>query len=507
MPIQVVSYLSPTGGWNSFNARDNMPETDAVILDNFFPEMSYVRLRNGYTTHCDTGAGAHNVGTLMTYNSGTTSVLLAACNGHIYDVSTNVPASLVAGKGSDIWSFTNYRSSGSKLLAANASGLDKPIVYDGATIADVAVTGVTDTSLSMVHIYMLRTFYVQKDTLSVWYTTAGAYQGALTEFDFGPLCTKGGSIAAVNTWTRDNGFGGSDDLFVVVTTEGEVLLYSGTNPGDASAWSMSGRFVVGTPVAGPHCVVSTGPEMILLCEDGFQPLSQYLSLGESRATMTNLAQKINKDASDAVQLYGSNTGWQGLLYPRGTALYINIPVDTSAGTYYQYVVNTATGSWCRYTGMNATSWAVFNNAPYFGGTDGKVYLSDNGPADGASDIVGEICTAFKYAGSRGVQKRFTLARPVLQVSGNLRYTMDVATDFDTSETLPTVSFNYSSGSLWGTGLWGTSIWGQGNTSLFRRWSSVSGLGFASAVRLKVSTQSIAVKVNSFDIGFEMGGLL
>jgi hypothetical protein len=45
--------------------------------------------------------------------------------------------------------------------------------------------------------------------LSVWYTTAGAYQGALTEFDFGPLCTKGGSIAAVNTWTRDNGFGGS----------------------------------------------------------------------------------------------------------------------------------------------------------------------------------------------------------------------------------------------------------------------------------------------------------
>jgi hypothetical protein len=37
MPIQVVSYLSPTGGWNSFNARDNMPETDAVILDNFFP--------------------------------------------------------------------------------------------------------------------------------------------------------------------------------------------------------------------------------------------------------------------------------------------------------------------------------------------------------------------------------------------------------------------------------------------------------------------------------------
>src|SRR3954469_11001247 len=120
MPIQVVSYLSPTGGWNSFNARDNMPESDAVILDNFFPEMSYVRLRNGYTTFCDTGAGAHNVGTLMTYNSGSTSKLLAACNGHIYDVGTGVASSLVAGKGSDIWSFTNYRSSGSKLLAANA---------------------------------------------------------------------------------------------------------------------------------------------------------------------------------------------------------------------------------------------------------------------------------------------------------------------------------------------------------------------------------------------------
>jgi hypothetical protein len=98
----------------------------------------------------------------MTYNSGSTrSPAGGLQRSHLRRVHCR-SCSLVAGKLSDIWSFTNYRSAGgSLLLAANASG-NKPIVYDGATIADVAVTGVTDTSLSMVHIYMLRVFYVKR---------------------------------------------------------------------------------------------------------------------------------------------------------------------------------------------------------------------------------------------------------------------------------------------------------------------------------------------------------
>lgn len=507
MPLQLVSYLSPTGGWNVFSSLDNMAEGDAVILDNFFPETSYCRLRRGYTEFCATGE-TDPVQTLFEYNGGAASKLLAAAGGAIYDVTSGTASSLTTGKGSDIWSYTNYASAAGKfILAANDSGADKPIVYDGSTIANVVVTGVTDTELSQVHLYAERVFYVKRNTLEVWYTTAGAYQGALTKFDFGPICKRGGSIANVSTWTRDNGFGGSDDLFVVVTTKGEVLLYNGTNPGDPAAWSMLGRFVVGEPVAGPRCVVSTGPDMLLICEDGFQPLTQYLQLGETRAAVTNLAVKIGNAASDAVRAYKTNAGWQGFLYPAGTALMINIPVDPTAGTFYQYTVNTTTGAWCRYLGLNAYCWAKMATRPYFGGADGKVYLWDTGASDNGANITGEICTAFKYAGARGVQKRFTMARPVLQTNGNLAYSMGVGIDFDVSGVLQTINSNYPAGGLWGTGLWGSTLWGLGNTSLFKRWVGVSGLGFAAAVRLKISTGSVSVNVNSFDLMFEQGGVL
>lgn len=240
----------PVGGWNAYNSLDNMPPTDAAVLTNFFPETSNIRLRRGYIEHCDTGESTP-VGSLMEWSGGSSSQLLAATNGKIIDVTSSTPSVLATGYGSDIWSTTSFSSAGGQyLLAANDSGADTPFVYNGTIVAAVVVSGVTATDLCQVHLYNQRVFYVERNSLSVWYTTAGAFQGALTEFDFGPFCARGGEIAAVATWTRDNGFGGVDDLFIVVTTKGELLVYIGPNPGSSTTWSMQGRFVLGEPVKG-----------------------------------------------------------------------------------------------------------------------------------------------------------------------------------------------------------------------------------------------------------------
>jgi hypothetical protein len=40
----------PVGGLNARDALDSMPPTDALVLDNWFPETSYLRLRRGFST-------------------------------------------------------------------------------------------------------------------------------------------------------------------------------------------------------------------------------------------------------------------------------------------------------------------------------------------------------------------------------------------------------------------------------------------------------------------------
>jgi len=501
MASSVASLPSPTGGWNTRDPFDRMPPEDAIQLDNFFPDTGFVQLRRGHIEHCDTGE-TDPVGTLFSYTGGGDDTLLAAVAGDIVDVTTSTPASLATGYNSDVWSWTNHSAGGTpRLIACNDSGMDVPFVYDGATVAPVVVTGVTDTDLSQVLLHAQRVFYVERNSLSVWYTTAGAFQGALTEFDFGPFCRKGGTINAIGSWTRDNGAGGSDDLFTVVTTEGEVLLYAGTDPA-AGIWELQGVFANGKPIPGPRCLVKTGPDLVLICADGFQPLSEYLVYGSTRAIDTSLARKIGNAAQAAVAEFGSLAGWQGLIYGEASQLIVNVP--QSSTLVYQYVANTTTGAWCRFIGQNAFCWAVLGGKIYFGAADGMVCEAWTGPADITADIVGSLIGSYQYVGGPGAQKRFVMCRPVIQTNGPITYSLGVSVDYSTLQTLPTISSNDTSGGLWDAGLWDSALWSTQSLTVQKNWAGVSGIGYSVAVQLKVSTHTLLMRINSFDLMHERG---
>src|ERR1700743_3557978 len=63
------SIPAPVGGLNAVSSIAAMPEQDALIMDNWFPQTTFVQLRNGYTSH-STGLPAW-VETLMGYSDET----------------------------------------------------------------------------------------------------------------------------------------------------------------------------------------------------------------------------------------------------------------------------------------------------------------------------------------------------------------------------------------------------------------------------------------------------
>jgi hypothetical protein len=182
---------------------------------------------------------------------------------------------------------------------------------------------------------------------------------------------------------------------------------------------------------------------------------------------------------------------------------VNQPVSED-GVHYQFVMNTITKSWCKFTGWDAEDFVEYNNDLYF--CDGtSVNKAWTGTSDGGTNIVAFGKTAFSYFSRPGLMKRFTGYRPVLATNGTLSFLTDMDVDFQDLPISGTATYTPYSAGVWGTGLWGTALWGATMTVL-KEWTSPGTYpGYAAAAKIKVTTTTVAVQWMANDYTFEYGG--
>ena len=503
---------TPTGGWNARDAYDQMGEADAITLINLFPQTTSVALRGGQVQFATTGSTAP-VSTLAQLDSPTAQKIVAATGGAIYDVTSGTGVSLGSGFVSDVWGTTNFSGpAGTRLLFFN--GTDTPQIYDGAsltasTIASAGTAGaptLNPVNLFCPVMYAERLFVAESGSMHIWYAQTGAYQGTTLNFlDMGAYATKGGTIAAIGIWTRINVYGQPIPLFVVVSTEGEVFIFQGIDPSNASDWSLQGQVAVGPPVSGARCIANLGSEAVLICQDGFQPLSQYLTTGQFAAQETSLSAKIGNAVLASVQQNGSQFGWEACLYPVGNRILFNVP--QGGGVFQQYVMNTITKSWCQYTGVNAyTFLRTFGGLLYFGGANGTVYQAETGTADLGANISFTYKSKFTYP-AEGFNCFYKMVRPVLTSATGIAYALGVDVDFaDTTPTTPAETLQIPGGvMIWGVSKWGQALWGS-TPSVQRSWQGVGAIGYSAAVHISGATMS-GFQLHSVDVLYEPGGVL
>lgn len=499
------SYPAPVGGWNARDALAAMKPTDAITLENWFPRPSYVEIRGGSADHATgmTGPGK----TLAAYYplTGVGQMYCFTSSG-IYNVTSAgaVGASKLARTdGKHQW--VNFGDGTNNYLIA-CNGVDKPAYYDGTTWTAVdnasspALTGVTSTTLVAPCVFKGRLFFIQKDTLSFWYLAAGAAGGALTEFPLDAEASKGGYLMAMAVWTIDAG-DGVDDRLVLVTSEGQVIIYQGTNPASAAAWEKVGTYDLGKPL-GRRCMCQYGGDLIIITENGAFPMSAALQSANIDYKLA-LSFKIESAFTTAAESYGSTFGWKATVYPAQSALIVNVPIAEN-GEHEQYVMNTITKAWCNFTEWDAEDFIVFDKQLYFT-TSTKVVKAWTGFADGSSDVVAYGKSAFSYFGNPGVQKRFTMFRPVLAVNGRLSYLTDIDVDFKDTILVGTATYTPDVGGLWGTALWGTGLWGSGQ-QIVQQWTSPAEYpGRCAAGKLKVANDSLTIQWMACEYIYEYGG--
>lgn len=367
----------------------------------------------------------------------------------------------------------------------------------------LGITGVDPAKFVNVNLFKNRLYYTEKDSLKVWYLGVNAIAGVANVLDFGGIARNGGYIQAMGTWTLDAGQG-VDDYAVFVTNMGEVIVYNGTDPTDATTWSLKGVWQLGQTF-NRRCFFKWSGDLLLMTQDGLVPLSSALQSSRLDPRV-NLTDKIFYAVSQAATLYYDNFGWQIQYFASENMLLLNIPTDSGNE---QYVMHTITKSWARFTGINAHCFEVHDKAGMFFGSDGYVGKFYDGYDDGGSNITAQVQQAYSYFDSPGKLKRFTLVRPILQTyNGTPTVLCNISVDFDTQNNLSQISFNptIARTGKWDISVWDNALWG-GGLAITKVWQGVTGLGFSGSINMSVASSGIEMHWASTDYVMEGGGVL
>lgn len=537
------SWPAPVGGWIA-NRNLAMPDArlpdgtrvqGAEVLENWFPTATGIRMRGGSQRHAIIGDGTLAVTALFAYVNGNNRKLFGATSAAIYDVTTPqysddqflvddngdflvdddgnffvLPGSPIASIGSFTggnWSVVQFQTADGTYLRL-VNGQDTPLVYDGAdfgTSPAITGSGLDPTTLSYVWSYKNRLFFIQKDTLDVWYLDVGAIGGAATKLRLGAEFPRGGALIMGFVWSLDTGSGLSEQC-VFVSTEGEAVVYQGSNPGEADDWRKVGTYRIGKP-RGPRAWIKAGGDVVIATDIGFVPLSQAIQRDFAALSPSAVSYPIEDAWNSAVRDRTSLT-WQCEVWPTKQMVIVALPAN--AGQQEQmFIANARTGAWAKYTGWGATAVQVFGDRFFYGTDDGRIIEADvTGQSDNLQPYTATVVPLFDPLKSPASIKTGLQARAVLRAPAPVNAKLSLQSDYRVN--LPPAPDDTSTptGSLWGSAVWGTSVWGAASDlSTQHDWKSVPGSGYALSVAMQITSGALSppnVEMVQIDMTYDEG---
>lgn len=365
----------------------------------------------------------------------------------------------------------------------------------------ISITVGTPATWIYVAAFKSRLYFIEKNSLHVWYLPVAQVGGVAALFDLSSVFKLGGKLVAMQSWNVDT-VSGPNDYLAFFTDKGEVVVYQGFDPTQQSTWSLVGNFRIGRPASGNRMVTKVGSDLYAITVDGLIPLSKAMLTDRSQGNFA-VSEKIQNLINTDVATYANNFGWQVTLFPVGNKIIVNVPQNEDAISY-QYVCNTITGAWTVFSGWNAACFDIMGDSLFFG-TNGKVVRADVGSSDNGVAIITDLKPAFSSFGMPGQNKQYTMVRPIFGTSGSIGISVILNIDF--RDALPTSALNLPAGSslsLWNVALWNVSFWSQ--TGIINiNWESVAGVGFYASLRMKTISQ-IDASLYAIDYGYQPGGI-
>lgn len=483
------NFPAPIRGWVLNENRATAQPGGARVLDNWVCTTTGIRVRGGAARYA-TLPGA--VVSVLPYRAAVPA-FFAATDAGIFDCTTvadpDAPlTATVSGLTSGDFATAQFGTAGGDFMYA-VNGADDALLFDGSAwtainaLSTPAITGVSTADLTHVWSHANRLWFIEGGTFKAWYLGVDSIAGAATDFSLAGVFTKGGALLFGAKWSLSAG-DGLDDKCVFVTTEGEVAVYEGTNPGSASTWRLAGRYDMPRPI-GSQSYIQAGGDLLIATEIGLIPISAAINSDLGAIETKAVSQAISPYwASQAQALTGAD--WQLAKVNNSGVMVISQP-DPTAESKTCLVVNLITGAWSRFIGWDTQCLCEYNSRGYFGSADGSVYLMESGGSD-----AGEIYTAAYLGqhdalGAYGRKKTIRQMRPLFQSGSPFAPLVAAKADFnDTLNPAPSSPIDYSA-DVWDVALWDVGFWDARTSSQSSAdWVSVGVTGTFIAPELQLT---------------------
>ncbi len=489
---------APVLGWVSAQNLSTAKKGTALQLDGWFPTQTGIRLLGGSQRFATVSDAGERCSSLMSY-VGSIREMFGASDGSIFNITSPADPDTeetadVTGQTSDYYSYVNYATAGDFYLYA-VNGADKPLLYDGSTwtpidaVSTPAIVGVTSTLLSHVNPYRNRLYFVEGGSLNVWATEPDSLGGTMVQISLAGVIRKGGAVLFTGTWSLDAG-DGLDDKLVIVTTEGEVAVYQGSDPADANDWSLVGLYECPRPL-GKNASMRAGGDLVILTEQGAVPVSQIIVKDPAALALAAVSRDIQPDwvnEGSARQTYP----WEIVKWPSRSMAIVSMPSVGASQMDQVFIVNLETGAWCKRTGWGATCLALHDDDVYFGTADGLVMKADAGGFDDTESYECSVVFAWDHAGSQGHTKTVTSARAQFVAATPFNPQLSASANYTISLPSPPNVFADSTGAVtWDSAIWDEAVWDANAAELpvNTRWVSIGQTGYVIAAQIQVTVGS------------------
>jgi hypothetical protein len=453
------------------------------------------------------------------YVSGGTAKMFAANVNKLFDVTASGPILVKGGRTDGNYSAVQMaNATGDYLIALNDVG-DFALRYDGTTwttltgVIGAAGDGISNitydptkipagvaqgTGLVQVWKYRNRLFFIQAGSMNAWYLPIDSVGGVLQPIPLSGAASKGGKLIFGAVWSLDAG-DGTDDKCCFVTDQGEVLIFTGTDPSNATNWRQEGRYHVSPPL-GKNASITVGGDLLILTVDGIVPVSQAISKEAGQLELAALTRTIKPLWRENVNAKRDKP-WTAKKWDEYGALFVTTPGGPE-GSRYCLVANNVTGAWCRFVGYDATCWIRLRADLFFGTQDGIVMQADRtGYDDGEHKKIPYLATlvgGWETFGAPSSQIVWHQSRASFKAAAGEPFQPQLSVTTDYTVTIPPPPNPGPDPGLrevWDQGLWDQARWDQASigTPPVRNtlWVSIGQTGFAIAPIVQVMVAQVA----------------
>lgn len=398
--------------------------------------------------------------------------------------------------------------SAAEALTGSVAGAASSTSLQTSVVPGVTFPGtLTSADMAFVWVYKKALWFVQKDSLSAWYLPVDQIGGTATEYPLGGEFGEGGSLLLGQSWSLNaSGQGGLSEQNVFLSTEGEIVVFQGSGPSEASTWGKVGTYQIGTPM-GRRAFIRAGGDLIFATTIGFVALSTAVQVDVAALSPKAVSYAIEDIWNSAVAQRGRQN-WVCCLWPESQMVTIAPPRGDYSPAFY--VSNTRTGAWAPFTNWNAICMEVFDGELYFGTPDGFVMKGMVGGTDNGSPFAGTYMPLFSDEGKPSVMKVAQMARCEIKSVVDINERLFCRFDFDDTIPSPPDVNPVTVGSEWDNAIWGESLWSAERPGVItKRRHSVNGSGYRLSQGIQITSGAavpLDAQIITVDVTYTSGDI-